>query len=664
MKKISRRSFLQVSVSAATGVVVAACATQAPPATVAPPAPVKAATSAAPAPTKAAAPTAASAAAISTFKEAPMLADLVKTGKLPPLEQRLPKQPRVITNAQPSEWLTPEIGRHGGTLRLAGPGIQYDNDGYVMFITPLVFIPGIAVGKDLTPQPHLLSRFEVSPDLKVFTCVLREGLKWSDGKPVTTKDVQFAYEDVLLNTELTAAGMPAWLRTAGQGKGDPMVIEIIDDFTFKISFKGPYGGFPVALGVEAWRSYHDLIKPRHYLEQFHKKYADPAKLDALIKENKFQTWVQLYTFKDNPTSNFMRQQAIGQPMLTPWIPVESSDERVIMERNPYYCAVDSAGNQLPYFDKIDYRRVADLEVLAVKQIAGEVDYGAETITMPKLTIYKENETKGNYNLRVGNLHRTSGVMFMNMTHSDESWRKVIRDIRFRQALNMAIDRKEIIDAVYFGYGDPSPLNPNKYDAEGAEKLLDEMGMNKKDAEGFRLAPDGKPFSILIESITNFFDMPPAMELYSQFWNAIGIKTTSKIVDNSLLNQRINANEVQAYVLMEQSTQWHRRGYGQSFWAPLWWKWWTTAGQQGEEPPTEVKEFYTKADRVLTLAPEDGRKLVSECEKMLYDNLWYFIPAINQKQARIENKKLGNMSINPLALSIVQSISMQQAFFKA
>jgi peptide/nickel transport system substrate-binding protein len=253
---------------------------------------------------------------------------------------------------------------------------------------------------------------------------------------------------------------------------------------------------------------------------------------------------------------------------------------------------------------------------------------------------------------------------MNMTHSDESWRKVIRDIRFRQALNMAIDRKEIIDAVYFGYGDPSPLNPNKYDAEGAEKLLDEMGMNKKDAEGFRLAPDGKPFSILIESITNFFDMPPAMELYSQFWNAIGIKTTSKIVDNSLLNQRINANEVQAYVLMEQSTQWHRRGYGQSFWAPLWWKWWTTAGQQGEEPPTEVKEFYTKADRVLTLAPEDGRKLVSECEKMLYDNLWYFIPAINQKQARIENKKLGNMSINPLALSIVQSISMQQAFFKA
>ena len=106
-----------------------------------------------------------------------MLADLVKAGKLPPVQERLPANPKLI-NDLPPDWLKQEVGQYGGTLRLAGPGIQYDNDGYMMCETPLLNTPGIQ-GDNI--QPNVLETFDASADNKVFTMALRKGLKWSDG---------------------------------------------------------------------------------------------------------------------------------------------------------------------------------------------------------------------------------------------------------------------------------------------------------------------------------------------------------------------------------------------------------------------------------------------------------------------------------------------------
>lgn len=140
-----------------------------------------------------------------------------------------------------------------------------------------------------------------------------------------------------------------------------------------------------------------------------------------------------------------------------------------MERNPYFFKVD-AGNQMPYIDRIEFTTVADEEVRALKQFAGESDYGAEVVTMPKIELYKANETQGNYNLKFGNIHRTAGAVFLNQTFPDPNYQKVVQDLRFRQALNMALDRQEIIDAVYYGYAEPTTLVPSKYDVEGAKAL--------------------------------------------------------------------------------------------------------------------------------------------------------------------------------------------------
>jgi peptide/nickel transport system substrate-binding protein len=654
--------------------VVAACATQAPPPATVAPAPAKAEPTAAPAPTKAAAPTAAptaapvatkaaaptAAPAASKFQEAPMLAELVKTGKLPPIQERLPANPKIVQDLPP-EWLKQEVGQFGGTLRLAGPAMQYDNDGYMMCETPLLNTPGI-LGDNI--QPNVLEKFEASPDGKSFTMALRKGTKWSDGKPVTTKDVTFVWEDWYNNAELNPNGPPGWLRAGTKATGEPMKLEIVDDYAFKCSFTQPYGGFPVGLAIASWHAYDVLLQPRHYLEQFHKKYADAAKLDAAIKEGKFETWVQLFNNKWGISWDYMRAKTIPLPKLSPWILKESNDQRTVLERNPYYFKVDAAGNQMPYIDRIEFTTVADPEVLAVKQFAGETDYGCEVVTMPKIALYKQNETKGNYNLKFGNIHRTAGAIFVNMTFKDDNWRKVVQDIRFRQALNMALNRKEIIDAVYYGYAEPTDMVPNKYDEAGAMKLLDAMGLDKKDAEGFRLGPDGKTFTILIEPHNDFWDHGPVAQLAAQFWNKIGIKTTVKPLTGAIWGPKVNANELQATVLFDVSTLWYYQAYGFNLWGSLWDTWRATGGKQGEEPPQAVKDLYNKTASVMDVAPSEGRKVAKECEKMVFDNVWYFPISVNHKQPRIENKKLGNVSTNEMAFSIAQTLSMEQCFYKA
>ena len=229
---------------------------------------------------------------------------------------------------------------------------------------------------------------------------------------------------------------------------------------------------------------------------------------------------------------------------------------------------------------------------------------------------------------------------------------------------MAIDRKEVIDAVYYGYAEPTDMVPNKFDAEGAMKLLDAIGFDKKDADGFRLGPDGKTFTILIEPYSDFWDHAPAGELYGQFWNKVGLKTSVKPITGALWGPKMAANEIQATVLFDVSTLWYYQAYTLDRWCPSWNSWLTTGGKQGEEPPQAIKDLHAKTAHILVVPPAEGRQVAKECEKMIYDNIWYFPLSINHKQPRIENKKLGNVTSNELAYSIAQTLSMEQCFYKA
>ncbi|MGI6705849.1 MAG: ABC transporter substrate-binding protein [Clostridia bacterium] len=572
------------------------------------------------------------------YKESPFF-----QGKgLPPVEERLPKEPK-ISNEMPPSQRPYEIGTYGGTLRSVTHEQSFDPLIFCILNEPLINSPGY-IGEELTP--NIVKSFEVSSDEKEFTFVLREGMKWSDGEPLTVDDVQFAIEDVLLNEELNPAGPAAWLRSGAEGTGTPLQFERVDDYTFKIKFDKPYGGFTLQLAIEGWKGYTDLIKPEHFLEKYHKKYAaSEEELEAMIAEAGFQPgeWVNLFNHKDVPNWSAVTPKAIGFPVLTPWIQVKATSTTVEYERNPYYFKVDKEGNQLPYIDKLETSYVQDLEAVSMRTLAGEVDHSCEHIPLSKLALFKENEEKSGYTVYMAKLHRTDNDAYLNLTNADPVWRKVVQDVRFRQALNLALDRKDICDTVYYGFAVPSTRQADAVDLDEANRLLDEMGM-KKGADGYRVGPDGKRFSIPFEVQPARPGIVPSAELIAEQWSQLGLDVSVKQIEGGLLSTRNSANELKATIFWASGPvmpTW--ADWATHYWSPLWHKWWNTNGKEGEEPPAEAKEFYQMVADIRKLNLEEANQKSEEIWQSMKENVWFFNISTDIVAPAAVNKKIGNMT---------------------
>ncbi|MGI6705874.1 MAG: ABC transporter substrate-binding protein [Clostridia bacterium] len=587
------------------------------------------------------------------YKQSPFL-----DGKnLPPVEERLPEEPK-FTNEMPPDMLDYEIGKYGGTIRTVTTVIGWDADVFVFNNEPLLNTPAI-LGDEVTG--NVLKDYEVSEDQKEFTFYMRKGLKWSDGEPVTMEDFRFTFEDVLYNEELTPA-FPLWLRSGGVSDGTPVVFEPVDDWTFKLKFDQPYGGILMRIAIEGWRGYHELLKPAHYLKQFHKKYANEEELEAKIAEAGFQPgeWANLFHDKDIANNEMCQDKAIGFPRLYPWLLTKVEDQKSYYERNPYYFKIDKEGNQLPYIDTIESSLVQDMEMVGVKTVAGEVDFSRESASLVKMPLYKENEERGGYKVLLANMHVTPVNIFLNLNYEDPVWRQVVQDIRFRKALNMAINRQEIIDAVYFGYAEPPTMMDSTFDLEAANKLLDEMGM-QKGPDGFRLGPDGKKFSIPFEVGGQVPDIVPVTELIVEMWKELGLDVSMKQIDGALWGTRNSANELKATVIFSPTPQWYRPDAYTSHWARLWHSWITTGGKQGEEPPEEVKTLYSIINEMSVNPPAIGKEAMERVKQEMGKHLWFFVTVDNVKQPLIVNAKMGNVSDKGFA--IATNFAGEQLFYR-
>ena len=597
------------------------------------------------------------------YKQAPMLAEM----DLPPVSERLPLEPK-LTNEIPAKHLEGgqlEIGKYGGILRMANNGPDWNPDIFLLNNEPLLNTPG-AIGEEVTP--NIVKAFEMSDDSMEFTFYMREGLKWSDGEPVTTEDVQFAVEDVLMNEVLSPAGIPTWLRAANKIDGDPMEFQVIDDYTFKISFTEAYGRFPIQVALTGWRGYTDLIKPKHFLTDYHIEYTPLEDLEAEIEAEGFEEgqWNNLFNLRDITNWELTNRAAAGFPVLYPYVMKEGDDESMQFVRNPYYYKVDAAGNQLPYIDEIRSDLVADVEMMAVKVVAGEIDLMRESASLSKIEIYKENEAAGNFTAVLLNMHVNPTCMFINQTFDDANWRSVVRDVRFRQALNMALDRDEIIDAVYYGLGSLPELVPSEYDKEGAMALLDEMGM-EVGPDGFRVGPDGKTFELPMFSNPIAPDMIPVNELVAEMWTDIGIKVAMTGIEGSLWGQRIAANEAQVINIWNVEPMWRSGGWtdfttGNNE-APLWNLWRTSGGEQGEEPPTEIKRLYELGVLINTVYPGTPEDIAyyDEIWQIHYDYIYQMPIAEKVKQPLIINSNIGNVAIDGTAVAV--NIGGEQLFYR-
>lgn len=580
------------------------------------------------------------------FNEAPMLASRVQSGDLPAVNERLPKEPLVITqerSAAPDGFLEDlQIGKYGGTLRMINIAPGFGPEMYFMTIEPILARPGWAsLGHPLTP--NILKDYEISADKRIFTLYMREGMKWSDGAPLTTEDVLFYYEDILLNEELTP-NVGSSHRSELMATGDVYKLDVIDDYSYRITFTKPTPGFLDEIN-KPWMDYTGFLQPKHYLQQFHKSYADA---DALAKEIKdaellAEEWTRLFQMRMLTPWEAKTPEVMDCPTLHPWIVVNTTATTVTFERNPYYFKVDTAGNQLPYVDKIVATKVEGSESATLKIIAGEVDIADELAKISDYPLYKENENRGYKVLAMNQPFVAAGHAF-NFTYDDPVWRQVVNDLRFRQALSFAINRDEIIDAVYYGLASKPVWNNDEYSPSKAKQLLDDMGLDKKDADGWRLGPDGERFELNIDITAHLPDTVPIFEIVNEHYKAVGLFTSINTIDVGLLGQRRGGNQLIIDTFWQEATTLH--AFGHAKWHltapnPLWNQWYNSGGTDGEEPPTWFKDLYQLGISIGPGIPWDD-SVVAEYQRQFYEN----IPQINivedSKTSVIAHAKLGNV----------------------
>jgi len=556
---------------------------------------------------------------VTKFNEAPNLAELVKQGKLPPVEKRLPDEPAVI---EPLE----ETGQYGGIWRRAwlgpsdspGPGrITYDST-----------VRWNLTGTNIIP--NVVKSWKISKDGKLITLYLRKGMKWSDGEPFTADDITFWFDDIASNKELNPV-FPSWLAPGGV----PGKAKKIDDYTVELSFTQPHGLILEFLAIN-W-----IFAPKHYLKQFHPKYADQKKLEEEAKKAGFNTWYQYFQNRNDWIQN------PDLPTIRAWKPANPPDSKVwIMERNPYYWKVDTAGNQLPYIDRITHELVTNAEMVTMKAVAGELDMQLRHINFLDYTLLKENEKKGEYRVIrwIPALGADVGI-FVNQNVKDPELKKLFTNIRFRQALSIAINREEINQLIYHGVGKPRaatviPQSPYydpsieklnaEYDPARANKLLDSLGLTKRDKDGFRLRADGKTLSITINVAPVFGPWTDVCEMIKGYWEKIGIKTAVNVIERALLYSRAYAGEFETMAWsVDRSSQpwaypiWWVPWTTESFFAPLTAVYFNTKGSGGEPPATEdlkkVRELY---DKMLTSPnPAQRQKLAHEILRLHAKNAW-------------------------------------------
>jgi peptide/nickel transport system substrate-binding protein len=587
-------------------------------------------------------------------RQAPILQELVQSGALPPLEERMPVQPLVVSTGMliAEEHLVLEIGTYGGEMRHPSHNPGNFTNGIIYDFESPMDVPGL----EGPVYPNVFRSYEISPDSRIFTYYMREGMRWNDGEPITTEDVRFAWEDALLNENITSV-FPTYLKNGASPAGAPGELKILDDYRFSITFEEPYGGFAVQLTRPChWRSYQDIIKPKHYLQQFHVDYTPLEKLEPLLKEESLAAgeWWTLFTTKDINRWNLARPSAIGMPALVPFLTIEETAVgTVIMERNPYYWKVDTEGNQLPYFDRHLGVMAETPEMAIMMVMSGEGDHSYEYAFLGDYPLYKENEEKGGYVTVIARMHRTMVDVCLNLTHDDPTWRQVVRDHRFREALTTSINREELIEAVYLGFAKPPLDIPSGFDLDKANALLDEMGMDKRDGDGFRLGPDGETFLLPINHDGRMPEFGATAELVREYFSAVGVKTTVKQIEGALQNELINSNEILC------SLQWNSHpemwcytcdtfpfGYMNAS-APMWVDYLQTDGATGQDPKeSDLGKAYIEMCETMwaTMAGPDHERAagIAAYSKIMYDNI-FRIPSVGEgNYAVLVSNDIGNV----------------------
>lgn len=514
------------------------------------------------------------------------------------VEQRLPDEPLV---AMPYE----SIGQYGGTYR----GLSRAPESGTSGVLSSRHVNLVRMSDDLkTIVPNIARDWEWNSDFTEITFRLRKGHKWSDGQPFTAEDIDFWWNDIKMNKDLNPKVRERW-----KFGGEPMTVKVVDETTVKFSFAVPSPGFILTFAT----LYIQPFQPKHALMEFHAKYNPEA--DKNARDMGFPDWqtrfnVYYHDWKDSyhPLSGKAPRNI---PTLESHILYEETTEYRKLKANPYFHIVDTEGNQLPYIDEIYEVFIQDEEVANLKVVNGEIDYKAQGMELRNFPLFKENEATGNYHIQMAPIGTAGMVNFsFNMTHPDPELSRIYSDIRFKEAMSLALNRSEINEVVFLGQGDPQQLagfDPQtvdfvdgemqsymtEFNPKKADDLLDQVGL-ERGSDGFRNRQDGDDLILLLQFTTQGAP-PEMMSLVKEYWENIGIKCELKEVNSDLYWSLLRGYEHDVAI-------WHANGttppgvysrasvvppFNDDYMGNDWATWFLTNGKEGQEPGEDIKELW-------------------------------------------------------------------------
>ncbi len=554
--------------------------------------------------------------AFGAYQEAPMLAEQVAAGKLPPVEERLPEEPMVVKPIH-------QIGRYGGTWRRAaivsGDISMNGRLGYESLLR------WDRTGRK--PVPNLAKSWEVKDGGRTYVLHLRRGVKWSDGHPFTAEDIRWVVNEYWQNKDVNPV-FPFWLEMGGKR----VDLTAPDPHTLVFRFVKPYALFPEMLAYRALL----IVLPKHYLTRFLPEHAGLETVQRLAEERGFDHWreliLQRVLYDDNPELPTLKPYQLRVPMPA---------TRVIAERNPYYWKVDPEGKQLPYIDRISYATVQNAEVLNFKALAGELSFQARHIDSANYALFMENRKKAGYEVRK-DIEPIASAIYVNPHSRDEEIRPILANPKFRIALSLAVNREELIELILSGLavkasGVASPLDPfyspefetyQDYDPERAARLLDEVGLKMGD-DGLRRLPSGRVFRQIINCYPAETGVGADMwQLVADYWREVGLHFAVKMDARTLsVLQVSNGNtNFYAYAIIglhwAVNPEWFAPLSQFSYHGPLYGRYHASRGRTGVKPPEEYQRLIDWYEELAsTMDPERrlelGRKILSQWAEKCY-----------------------------------------------
>ena len=585
-----------------------------------------------------------------TFQENPAIGDL--NGRirgnpgLPPLAERLPEEPLVVVPYD-------SIGIYGGTLDV----LSNSTESGTTDVLSIRHVNLVRYSDDLqTIVPNVAKGWEWNEDFTRLTFHLREGHKWSDGAPLTSADVKFWYDNLALDTNVRAKPKDYVLVA-----GERMTVETPDPLAVVFKLPAPKPGLLIHFAT----SHAPGFQPKHFLGRFHPAINPDA--DTLAQSMGFESGYEVISayygnsdWMDTPTPLLNSPDKLGNlpadvmPTLASHIYVTDTTEGRHLVANPYFHQVDTAGNQLPYIPEQDEVYINDNEVRLLKLVNAEVDYKSQALQLADAPVLLDGQEKGDYTIDLSP-EVTVGAFAFNVTSADMEKRNVFGDLRFRQAMSVAIDRDELNELGFFGLGRPqqyvgfSPLPEfidqswksymTQYDPEMARRLLDEIGMTDVDGDGFRELPNGDQLVLSLQFTTKDI-AGPVVEIVGEHWARQGIRSIVKEVTAEELWSSQSANNLDVMV-QHKGEPLAATLSSNELWVPpfdsyfgvrtgiLWAEWIDSNGAAGVEPPDYAKQLISDINDFQSAeVGSDAFKMLGErLVKNMVSNL-LFIGTVN------------------------------------